>query len=135
MDAHELEDINLELGDGLDGILYEQTSEFLSCGGHMAVTDQMIDAVFVDIDKDDADPQKKYDNEITEDELCAKLASINSYFGTSGDKGGAEELLDWLDWAINTHKIEITSGKGSDGTRTFTPYSFRKLIRLGTNHT
>jgi hypothetical protein len=36
----------------------------------------MIDAVFVDIDRDNKNPHKKFDNEITEDEFCAKLATV-----------------------------------------------------------
>lgn len=101
---------------------------------------QMIDALFVDIDKDNTDTQRKYDNEITEDEFCIKLAEINTFFGTQGPLGGAEQLIDWIDWTIATHRIPVAtlpddqSGSSSDSTplRVFTPHAFRQLVRLGT---
>merc|ERR1711939_629060 len=78
MDAHEISDLVQELGDGLDGILFEPTVDFLGGFSSSQLTDQMIDAVFVDIDRDNKNPHKKFDNEITEDEFCAKLSQINA---------------------------------------------------------
>jgi len=130
LDKSEQDDMVVALGDGLDGILYDQTVEFMASGGGSALSDQMIDAVFVDVDKEESDPQKKYDNEITEDEVCCKLALVNSYFGTAE---GGQLLVDWVHWAVETHQIEVTMrGSGSEATRCFTPHTFRKLIRSGT---
>lgn len=130
LQKHEEDDMVVALGDGLGGILYDQTVEFLASGGGSALSDQMIDAVFVDVDKEESDPQKKYDNEITEDELCCKLAMVNSYFGTA--EGGGR-LIEWVHWAVETHQIEVTMrGSGPEATRCFTPHTFRKLIRAGT---
>ena len=44
------------------------------------LTDQMIDAIFVDIDRENKNPHKKFDNEITEDEFCTKLSQLNPFF-------------------------------------------------------
>jgi hypothetical protein len=76
MDEAELKDLVQELGDGLDGILFDPTVDFLGGFTSSQLTDQMIDAVFVDIDRDNKNPHKKFDNEITEDEFCAKLAQV-----------------------------------------------------------
>jgi len=142
MDANEMSDLVQELGDGLDGILFEPTVDFLGGFSSSQLTDQMIDAVFVDIDRDNKNPHKKFDNEITEDEFCAKLAQINAFFGTKGNNGGAEQLIDWLDWAVVTHKINVASKteelEGADGpeahvTRVFTPQTFRALLKHGSN--
>jgi hypothetical protein len=77
MEASELTDLVQELGDGLDGILFEPTVDFLGGFSSSHLTDQMIDAVFVDIDRDNKNPHKKFDNEITEDEFCAKLSQVS----------------------------------------------------------
>jgi hypothetical protein len=76
MEQTELDDLVQELGDGLDGILFDPTVDFLGGFTSNQLTDQMIDAVFVDIDRDNKNPHKKFDNEITEDEFCAKLATV-----------------------------------------------------------
>ena len=76
MEQAELKDLVQELGDGVDGILFEPTVDFLGGFTSSHLTDQMIDAVFVDIDRDNKNPHKKFDNEITEDEFCAKLAQV-----------------------------------------------------------
>ena len=78
METSEVQDLIQELGDGLDGILFESTVDFLGGFTSSQLTDQMIDAVFVDIDRDNKNPHKKFDNEITEDEFCAKLAQVCS---------------------------------------------------------
>jgi len=142
MDDAELKDLVQELGDGLDGIIFESTVDFLGGFTSSQLTDQMIDAVFVDIDRDNKNPHKKFDNEITEDEFCAKLSQINAFFGTKGHGGGAEQLIDWLDWAVITHKINVANKTeeldGADGleahvTRVFTPQTFRALLKHGSN--
>jgi Ca2+-binding EF-hand superfamily protein len=143
MDEGELKDLVQELGDGLDGILFDPTVDFLGGFTSSQLTDQMIDAVFVDIDRDNKNPHKKFDNEITEDEFCAKLAQINPFFGTRKDRGGgAEQLIDWLDWAVVTHNINVASKTedldGAEGaeahvTRVFTPQTFRALLKHGSN--
>ena len=109
MDSAELKDLVQELGDGLDGILFDPTVDFLGGFTSSQLTDQAIDAVFVDIDRDNKNPHKKFDNEITEDEFCAKLSQINPFFGSKGHGGGAEQLIDWLDWAVGTHKINVAN--------------------------
>lgn len=76
MEQTELDDLVQELGGGLDGILFDPTVDFLGGFTSNQLTDQMIDAVFVDIDRDNKNPHKKFDNEITEDEFCAKLATV-----------------------------------------------------------
>uniref|UniRef100_A0A7S0U6L6 Uncharacterized protein n=1 Tax=Hemiselmis andersenii TaxID=464988 RepID=A0A7S0U6L6_HEMAN len=129
MREQEVKDLVLELGDGEDGILYHLTVEHLSGGGG-GITDQMIDAVFVDIDKEDGEGSSKYDNVVSEDEVCAKLAGANPFFGADGPMGGAEQLTDWLDYTIASHKIQVTVAE--DGSRCFTPHTFRLLMRLGT---
>jgi hypothetical protein len=142
MSDEELKDLVQELGDGLDGILFDPTVDFLGGFTSSQLTDQMIDAVFVDIDRDNKNPHKKFDNEITEDEFCAKLAQINPYFGNKGHGSGAEQLIDWLDWAVVTHKINVANKTeemdGVDGpeahvTRVFTPQTFRALLKHGSN--
>ena len=142
MDSAELKDLVQELGDGLDGILFDPTVDFLGGFTSSQLTDQAIDAVFVDIDRDNKNPHKKFDNEITEDEFCAKLSQINPFFGSKGHGGGAEQLIDWLDWAVVTHKINVANKTeevdGADGpeahvTRVFTPQTFRALLKHGSN--
>jgi len=76
MDEAELKDLVQELGDGLDGILFDPTVNFLGGFTSSQLTDHMIDAFFVDIDRYNKNPQKKFDNEVTEDEFCAKLAQV-----------------------------------------------------------
>ena len=71
------------------------------------------------------------------------MAQINPFFGTPKDKGGgAEQLIDWLDWAVVTHKINVASKtedwEGAEGaeahlTRVFTPQTFRALLKHGSN--
>jgi hypothetical protein len=142
IDEEEVEDLCLELGEGQDGIVYARTLEFLAgVAENHVLTDQMVDAIFVDVDRDNQNASKKFDNEITEDEFCAKLSQVNSYFGTPGSAGGAEALIEWLDWAVEFHKIKVTTKneeiEGADGTeinetRVFTPQTFRQLLKLGT---
>ena len=76
MDEAELKDLVQELGDGLDGILFDPTVNFLGGFTSSQLTDHMIDAFFVDIDRYNKNPQKKFDTEVTEDEFCAKLAQV-----------------------------------------------------------
>jgi hypothetical protein len=70
------------------------------------------------------------------------IPQINAFFGTKGHNGGAEQLIDWLDWAVVTHKINVASKteelEGADGpeahvTRVFTPQTFRALLKHGSN--
>jgi len=50
--------------------------------------------------------------------------------------------MDWLDWAVVTHKINVANKTeeldGADGleahvTRVFTPQTFRALLKHGSN--
>uniref|UniRef100_A0A7S4JJ55 EF-hand domain-containing protein n=1 Tax=Guillardia theta TaxID=55529 RepID=A0A7S4JJ55_GUITH len=141
IEDHEVEDLVLELGDGLNGILFEQTVDYLGGFSSEYLTDQMIDAIFVDIDRENKNPHKKFDNEITEDEFCTKLSQLNPFFDVNSPANGAEELLDWLDWAIINHKINVITkqevyeteqgGQETHTTRVLTPLTFRSLIKLG----
>ena len=73
----------------------------------------------------------------------APMVQINPFFGSRKDKGGgAEHLIDWLDWAVVTHKINVATKtedlEGADGseahmTRVFTPQTFRALLKHGSN--
>jgi hypothetical protein len=67
---------------------------------------------------------------------------INPFFGAKGHNSGAEQLIDWLDWAVVTHKINVANKTeeldGADGpeahvTRVFTPQTFRALLKHGSN--
>ena len=76
---------------------------------------------------------------------CRVNLQINPYFGTKGHAGGAEQLIDWLDWAIVTHNIQQKMEsktevvEGPDGgqevhvTRVFSPQTFRALLKHGSN--
>jgi len=132
----ELKDLILDIGDGRKGLRFEATAEFV--GGFTAggLTDQMIDSIFIDIDKYHEQSHSKFDNLITEDEFCAKLVEINpSFFARNA--AGAEQLIEWLDWAVVTFKISVASQAepspyGTHLTRVFTPQTFRTLLRHGT---
>ena len=86
--------------------------------------------------------------------VCLSNLQINPYFGTKGPGGGAEQLIDWLDWAIVTHDIKQKAAstgytvpeypksktevvEGPDGgqevhvTRVFSPQTFRALLKEG----
>ena len=67
------------------------------------------------------------------------MAQINPFFGTRKEEGGgAEQLRDFLDWAVVTHRINVASQTeyvdGAEGpeahvTYVFTPQTFRALMK------
>lgn len=152
----ERDDTVAELGRGadgeqVDGILLLPAIEWLSAMEHPRLSDQMIDAVFVDIDGVPPGPgarqgAARWDNLISESELSARLAALHPYFapkahkedahgGGHGGHGGHgsrgdKALKEWLEWACKKAKLQCDFVDGHG--RLFTPHTFRALLKEGT---